>query len=116
MSAVWNGLFTMSNTLLLLVLEFSVGRGHGNREPKPTQLQFVVGHAIYNVYPHPQAGFPGPKTWALARLAWVHSLANGSLHLWIKALHGSIQAHRAHRAFRALLFTQAIKRFCGSGS
>ncbi|KAF2821312.1 cytochrome P450 [Ophiobolus disseminans] len=48
---------------------------------------YPLGYIIYNIYFHPLARFPGPKTWAAARLAYVLSLWSGWLHRDVQELH-----------------------------
>ncbi|KAL3476514.1 cytochrome P450 [Aspergillus californicus] len=50
-------------------------------------ILYLVGRAVYNIYLHPLAKFPGPKLRAATRLAWVWSLASGSNHVKVKSLH-----------------------------
>ncbi|KAL3482127.1 cytochrome P450 [Aspergillus californicus] len=50
-------------------------------------MGYPVTRALYNVYFHPLAKFPGPKTWAMTRLRWVFSMVRGRHYHDIKDLH-----------------------------
>lgn len=50
-------------------------------------IVYLIGKAVYNVYFHPLAAFPGPKSFAAARIGHVRSLLHGQLHQKVKALH-----------------------------
>ncbi len=49
----------------------------------------IIVTAVYNVYFHPLAAFPGPKTAAATPIPFVYRLINGRLVHWTTSLHAS---------------------------
>ena len=47
----------------------------------------MISHAVYNVYFHPLASFPGPKYAAVSQIPVAWRSWNGTLHEWLRGLH-----------------------------
>ncbi|KAJ5948821.1 cytochrome P450 [Penicillium verhagenii] len=50
-------------------------------------LAYSLGRIIYNVYFHPLAHLPGPRSWAATRLPFVWALLHGTIVHDVEALH-----------------------------
>ena len=50
-------------------------------------VAYLLGHAIYDLYFHPLAKYPGPKFAAVSQIPVAVKLWNGDLHLWLRHLH-----------------------------
>jgi hypothetical protein len=49
--------------------------------------KYPIYYVIYNVYFHPLAKYPGPKSWAATRFRYVLSVWSGWLHTDVQELH-----------------------------
>lgn len=47
----------------------------------------IVTYVVYNLYYHPLAGYPGPKTWAATRIPWAISVTLGRWPSQVRELH-----------------------------
>ncbi|KAF7923180.1 uncharacterized protein EAE98_007885 [Botrytis deweyae] len=50
-------------------------------------LAYPISNAIYNIYFHPLAKFPGPKLWTASRLPFIYYLLTGQLVKKVKEFH-----------------------------
>ncbi|KAF7877056.1 uncharacterized protein EAF02_008276 [Botrytis sinoallii] len=50
-------------------------------------LAYPISSAIYNIYFHPLAKFPGPKLWTASRLPFIYYLLTGQLVKKVKEFH-----------------------------
>ncbi|CAG8951904.1 hypothetical protein HYFRA_00005708 [Hymenoscyphus fraxineus] len=50
-------------------------------------ISYLCMSAIYNLYFHPLAKFPGPKLWAISRIPFITEMLGGNLPFRIKSLH-----------------------------
>lgn len=68
-------------------------------------MVYLVGAAIYNVYFHPLAKFPGPKLWAMSRIPYVMAVRRGQYVYRVKELHDRYDSHVIRIAPDQLTFT-----------
>ncbi|TVY76086.1 putative sterigmatocystin biosynthesis P450 monooxygenase, partial [Lachnellula suecica] len=52
-----------------------------------TYVTYYIAFAIYNVFFHPLARFPGPKLWSISRLPLIRAHFKGKLHHHFQAAH-----------------------------
>lgn len=81
--------FGVAFLLLLAVLpQSSIIAGRRNQDAANTDVQqFPLYRVIYNLYFHPLAHFPGPRSWSASRLPFIRSLISGTLVHDIEKLH-----------------------------
>jgi hypothetical protein len=53
----------------------------------PQYISYLISCAIYNLYFHPLAKFPGSKLWAISRIPFISVMLGGSLPFRVKSLH-----------------------------
>lgn len=70
-------------------------------------LSFFVLRALYNVYLHPLASFPGPKSAAASNIPYVRAQVGGKLPQWISALHSAYDSPIVRIAPTELSFISA---------
>jgi cytochrome P450 len=52
-----------------------------------TLQQISVAQTVYNLYFHPLADYPGPKSWAACRLRYIYSMVNGKYVQDLQRIH-----------------------------
>lgn len=57
------------------------------RNPVANNLKYPLGKALYNIYFHPLAYLPGPRTWAATRLPFIWALLRGTIVHDFEKLH-----------------------------
>lgn len=66
---------------------------------------YLVGSAVYNLYFHPLAKFPGPRLWAISRIPYAINIRNGRMVFRAQEFHNRYNSHVVRVAPNELFFT-----------